>query len=146
MAKDASILARAEVDTIILWMWYFARNYETEEEVKLASKLLIRYLSDDQSEYICEIDELLRKKMCKFCIKTFFCCGRKLFDAYFSGMTIGLVTSSISESYHRATKKAVDGTRPRAFDSTKKIQAKISHRQERTGHGGGGSPRGGQPP
>ena len=61
MAKDASILARAEVDTIIRWMWYFARNYETEEEVKLASKLLVRYLSDDQSAHICEINELLRK-------------------------------------------------------------------------------------
>ena len=62
MAKDASILARAEVDAIIRWMWYFARNYETEEEVKLASKLLVCYLSDDQSEHICKIDELLRKK------------------------------------------------------------------------------------
>ena len=112
MAKDASILARAEVDAIIRWMWYFARNYETEEEVKLASKLLVRYLSDDQSAHICEINELLRKKLCEFCIKTFFHRGRKLFDACFSGMTMGLITSSVSEVYHRATKKAFDGTRP----------------------------------
>ena len=112
MAKDVSILARAEVDTIIRWMWYFARNYETEEEVKLASKLLIRYLSDDQSKHICEIDESLRKKLREFCVKTFFRRRKKLFDAYFPGMTMGLTTSSMSESYHSATKKAVDGTRP----------------------------------
>ena len=112
MAKDASILARAEIDAIIRWMWYFARNYETEEEIKFASKLLVRYLSGDQSEHLCEIDEVLRKKLREFCIKSYFHLGRKLFDAYFSGMTMGLVTSSNSEVYHRATKKAADGTRP----------------------------------
>ena len=47
MAKDVSILARSEIDAIICWIWYFARNYNTEEEGKLASKLLARYLSDD---------------------------------------------------------------------------------------------------
>ena len=74
--------------------------------------MLVHYLSDDQSQHIAEIHETLRQKLRDFIVTSFLHHGRKLFDAYFSGMTMGMVTSSISEIYHRATKKAVDGPRP----------------------------------
>ena len=41
--KKKSILARAEIDVFIRWMWYFAKHYETVKAINISAKLLQLY-------------------------------------------------------------------------------------------------------
>ena len=111
-AKDKSVFARAEIDAILRWMWYFARIYETKGEIKVASAFLLQYLSEPQDSHFAVHDEEFRRKIKEFVSTKYLEKGQKLFDAHFPGMTLGLVTSSNNESYHRAVKEAEDGPRP----------------------------------
>ena len=38
--KSTSIMARAEVDILLRWMWLFTKHYELEEKIRLSKYLL----------------------------------------------------------------------------------------------------------
>lgn len=134
-AKDKSVFARAEIDAILRWMWYFSKHYETEEEIEVASFLLLRYLSEPQDSNFAQHDENFRRKIKEFVSSSFLEKGRKLFDAYLPGMTMGIVTTSNNESYHRAVKKAEAGPRPcDGLDDAKRLIDKLeTHRNSLKG-------------
>ena len=112
-------------------MWYFAKHYETKEEIKVASFLLPRYLSERQDSHFAEHNENSCRKIKEFVTTSFLEKGQKLFDAYFTGTTLGLVTTtSNTESYHRAVKKAADGPRPcNGLDETRLLLDKLEARR-----------------
>ena len=93
-------------------MWYFARHYESEGKIKVASTFLLQYLSEPQDSHFVVHDEEFCRMIKEFVSTKYLEKGRKLFDAHFPGMTLGLVTTSNNESYHRAVKKAEEGPRP----------------------------------
>ena len=111
-AKEKSIFARADIDAILRWLWYFARHYETHEEIQFASSLLQKYLTESQERHFACHNKDFRRKLKEFITTKYLENAHKYFDAYFPGMTLGLVTTSNNESYHRATKKALDGPKP----------------------------------
>ena len=98
-AKDRSILCRAEIEVFFFWMWYFSKFYETIEEINMTMKMLIYYLSDDQSGHIAVHESSFRRELREFLTKSFFENKHSLFDAYFTGMTLGRTSSSHNASY-----------------------------------------------
>ena len=111
-AKEKSILARATVDMLLKWLWYFAKHYETAQEIEFSTILLNHYLTEDQDDHFAVLDTEFREKLREFITKSYMEHGSKLFDAYFPGMTLGFVTTGINESYHRATKHHINGPKP----------------------------------
>lgn len=90
------------------WLWYFIKNYESNEEVDCCKHLMEIYLNDEmQSSHIGQIDEDDRKIICEFVTKSFNSNQRKLFGAEFvDSMNIGNATTGASEGYHSGIKKS----------------------------------------
>ena len=111
--KNSCILSRIEVDVLERWLWYFIKNYETKEEVDFCLILLDEYLNDEEQKlHIGTIDKADRQLMLEFITSSFKNHRRKLFNAEFSGLHMGNVTTSASEGYHRGLKKAALGPTP----------------------------------
>ena len=111
-AKNKSILARAEIDVFIRWMWYFAKHYETVEEINISAELLKLYMTEDQDSHFAVHEEEFRRLLTEFMTSSYLEKGHKMFDAYMPGMTLAQITSSGNESYHCAVKYVADGPRP----------------------------------
>ena len=112
-AKNSSIFTRVEIDVVVRWLWYFIKHYEDEKEIQFSLNLLDFYLKEeDQSNHFGVIEESVRAKVRVFVTKSFQEHGHKLFEASFTGMTLGNVTTSINEAEHRAIKKHTSGPRP----------------------------------
>ena len=111
-AKNKSILARAEIDVFIRWMWYFAKHYETVKEINISAKLLKLYMTEDQNSHFAVHEEEFRRLLTEFMITSYLEKGHKMFDAYMPGMTLAQITSSGNESYPSAVKYVADGPRP----------------------------------
>ena len=90
-AKGKSIFARAEIGAILRWLWYFARHYETREEIEVASYLLLKYLTESQKHHFASHDKDFCRKIKEFITTKYLENDHKYFDAYFPGMTMGLV-------------------------------------------------------
>ena len=110
--KSLSIMARAEVDMLLRWLWYFTKHYELEEEIRLSQYLLTFYLNDEQDDHFAELDVSFRNGFKGYLTNSFFENEKKLFDAFFGGMTMGFVTTGINESWHHSIKYSVNGPRP----------------------------------
>ena len=124
-ARKTSVRASIEVDTIVKWLWYFIKNYESKEEVDLAMKLMGYYLSEKQDDHYGEMPEDLRVDLRDFITKSFQYNSAKLFEASFSGLvTMSNCTSSVNESMHRAYKQHSQGPRPQhdIAESAKRIK------------------------
>jgi len=111
--KSSSIMARAEVDMILCWLWYFLKHYELQEEIRLSQYLLTFYLNDEQDDHFAELDVSFRNSFKGYLTNSFFENEKKLVEAFFGGMTMDFVTTGINESWHRAFKYSVNGPRPR---------------------------------
>ena len=101
--KKSSILSKIEMDVLERWLWYFIKEYESDEEVKLCMGLLQAYINDDdQSTHIGEVKKEHRREILEFVIvmKSFDTRSHKLFDAYFDTRDLGNTTTSASEGYH----------------------------------------------
>ena len=122
-AKNESVLARAKIDMLLWWIWYFAKNYESLAEVNFLITLLTFYLNDDQEDHFSVLGDEFRGKLREWVTK---CMDDKhrTYDAHFLGMTLGFVTTEINESYHRATKYNPKG--PKLSDNLHKSAVVIS--------------------
>eukprot|EP00985_Skeletonema_marinoi_P000444 scaffold157_cov58-Skeletonema_marinoi.AAC.1 len=70
--KNSCVLSKIEVDVLERWLWYFIKNYETEEEVNFCRKLLDEYLNDEQQNlHIGEVDKADRQLMLEFITSSF---------------------------------------------------------------------------
>ena len=111
--KNSCVLSKIEVDVLERWLWYFIKNYETEEEVNFCRKLLDEYLNDEQQNlHIGEVDKADRQLMLEFITSSFQNHRHKLFESKFNCAHMGNVTTSASEAYHRGLKKAALGPTP----------------------------------
>ena len=131
--KNKSIFTRVEIDLIVKWLWYFIKHYENSDEVEFSMMLLNYYLNEpDQSLHFGQLEERTRSKLLEYLAKSFFVNGDMLFESCFEGMTMANVTTSINESWHRATKKHSSGPRPNhdLEESSKRI-TNITERNEK---------------
>jgi len=111
--RDKSILGRVEIDGIVRWMWYFIKHYRTMEEVEMSAYLFNWYMTEnDQSQHMTSLADTSRTKIMDFMCKSFFPHSDMLFESCFDGMTLEKVTTSICESWHRATKRVSGGPKP----------------------------------
>jgi len=111
--RNKDILNRIEIDIVVRWMWYFIKNYKTMEEVELSAYFMEYYMTEvDQTDHIATLDKITRSKILEFLCKSFFVHSEMLFESNFDGMTMEEVTTSISEAWHRATKRVDGGPRP----------------------------------
>ena len=101
------------------------KYYKTMEEVEISAYLFNYYLTEeDQSEHITVLEHATRSKIVEFMCKSFFLHSDMLLsESCFDGMTMEEVTTSINESWHRATKKVAGGPRPQhnLGEATKRI-------------------------
>ena len=112
-AKDKDIFGRLEIDIIVRWMWYFIKYYKTKDEVELSAYLFHLYMTeDDQSGHITKLEAACRSPIVEYICKSFFINSEMLFESCFEGMTMEEVTTSINESWHRATKRVAGGPQP----------------------------------
>ncbi len=111
--KKSCILSKIEMDVLERWLWYFIKEYESDEEVKLCMGLLQAYINDDdQSTHIGEVKKEYRTDILEFVMKSFAGRSHKLFSACFDTRDLGNTTTSASEGYHRGIKNAAEGVRP----------------------------------
>lgn len=111
--KNSCILSKIEMEVLERWLWYFIKEYESDEELKLCMGLLQAYMNDDdQSTHIGEVKKEHRMDILEFVMKSFAARSHKLFGACFDTMDLGNTTTNASEGYHRGIKKAAEGVRP----------------------------------
>ena len=94
------------------------------EEVELSAYFMEYYMTEaDQTDHITTLNEISRSRILEFLCKSFFVHSEMLFESCFDGMTMEEVTTSINESWHRATKRVEGGPRPNhdLGDSMQKI-------------------------
>ena len=48
MERDKSIFGSLEIDTIVTWMWYFIKHYNTIEEVECSAFLFNYYMTEKE--------------------------------------------------------------------------------------------------
>ena len=95
-AKNTSVLARVEINMLLQWLWYFERHSKSVEEVDFVILLLNYYLNADQEEHFAVLKEGLRGKL-RECATKCMADMDRIFDAYYSGITLGLVTSGTNK-------------------------------------------------
>jgi len=111
--KKRSYKSAIEVDTIIKWLWYFIKYYESTEEVNFAYQLLDLYLTEDQTSHFGDIDDNVRQDIKEFITKNFHLHRTTLYESeYPSIMTLGNCTTSVNEAEHRVYKHHCLGPRP----------------------------------
>ena len=81
-------------------MWYFAKHYKDSDKIELSTYLLNHYLTENQDTYFAVLEDEFRGKLREFITKSYMEHRKKLFGAYFPGMTIGFVTTSINKPWH----------------------------------------------
>ena len=114
-----------EVDTIVKWLWYFIKYYESPEEVDFAYQLLDLYLTEDQSSHFGTIDDNVRQDIQEFVVKHFHAHRTTLYESEFpSRMTLGNCTTSCNEAEHRVYKHHCQGPRP--CDNVHKAAKKLN--------------------
>ena len=86
--KIKTISARAEIDVLIGWIWFFAKHYKTVEEINISAKLLKLYMTEDQTSHFAVHEEMFRRLLTEFMTPSYLEKGHTMFDAYMPGMTL----------------------------------------------------------
>ena len=125
--RDKGYQSSVEVNTVVRWLWYFIKYYETPEEVKLSYELLKLYLSDDPTLDHCNlIDEDMKSEIREFILKYFHTNRATLYESEFhQKMTLANCTTSCNKAEHRVYKHHCQGPRPAddVSKSTQKVNA-----------------------
>ena len=121
--REKGYQSSVEVDTVVRWLWYFIKYYETPEEVNLSYELLKLYLSDDPTLDHCNlIDEDVKSEIREFILKYFHTNRATLYESEFhQKMTLANCTTSCNKAEHRVYKHHCQGPRP-ADDVSKSAQ------------------------
>ena len=130
--KKKGILARAEIDVIICWMWYFAKHYNIVDKINISAELLLLYMTEDQESYFVVHDEDFCCLLIDFMTASYLGKCHKMLDVYMPGMTLGQVTSSNNESYHSAVKYVTNGPRP--YHDLNESRYRLDHKESNYNH------------